>query len=99
MEALDEASGDDQATGFAAGFVAGHFEDGIDGFLLGAGDEGAGIDDNDIGGIGVGSEFGSGLGEHTHHDLAIDEVFGATEAHESYLGRGRQERSRGCGFL
>jgi len=75
--ALDEAAGDDEFAGGAGGFVAGHFQDGVDGLLLGGVDEGAGVDDEDFGVFGAGGEAGSGAVEQAHHDLGVDEVFGA----------------------
>ena len=56
--------------------MAGHFEDGVDRFLLSRADKRAGIYDDDVGIFGVWREFGSRLGEHAHHDLAVDEVLG-----------------------
>ena len=63
--------------GRAGGLVAGHFEDGVDGFLLGGVDEAAGVDDEDFGLFGVGGEARAGAVEQAHHDLGVDEVFGA----------------------
>jgi hypothetical protein len=57
--------------------VAGHFEDGVYGFLLGVVNEAAGVDNEDIGFIGMGGETGAGTVEQAHHDLGVDEVFGA----------------------
>ena len=37
---------------------------------------------------GVGSEFGTGLRQHAHHHLGVDEVLRAAEADKAYLGRG-----------
>ena len=84
---LDEAAGDDDALGFAAVLllVPDHLEDGVDGLLLGGVDEGAGVDDDDLGIFGVRGEFGSVVVEETHHDLGIDEVFRAAEGDEAYL--------------
>src|SRR6266404_4585617 len=96
---LDQATGNDQSLRLAARFVAGHFEDRIDGFLLRAADEPAGIYDDDVGVLGVGSKFGASLGQHAHHYLAVDEVLGAAEAHKTHLGRGCRPRSRGYAFL
>ena len=54
-----------------------HFEDGVDGLLLGGIDEGAGVDDEDFGVFrGVG-EARAGAVEQAHHDFRVDEVFGA----------------------
>ena len=88
VKTFHQAPGDDQSFCFAAGLVAGHFEDRVDRFLLGAGDKRAGVHDDDVGVLRVGSEFGPGLRQHAHHHLAIDEVLGAAEAHKAYLGRG-----------
>ena len=63
-----------------------HLEDGVDGLLLGGVDEGAGVDDDDLGVFGSGGEFGSVVVEEAHHDLGVDEVFGAAEGDEAYLG-------------
>ena len=90
--ALDEAAGDDELAGAALGFVAGHFEDGVDRLLLGGVDEGAGVDDEDLGLFGTGGEARAGAVEQAHHDLGIDEVFGAAEGDEAHgrsRGRGR----------
>ena len=54
-----------------------HFEDGVDGLLLGGIDEGAGVDDEDIGLVDMGGEARAGAIEQAHHDLGVDEVFGA----------------------
>ena len=81
--ALDEASGDDELLGFAMRLMAGHLEDGVDRFLLGRVDEGAGVDDQDVGGFGVAGDARAGVVEQAHHDFAVDEVFGAAEADES----------------
>jgi len=75
--ALDEAAGDDELFGRAGGFEAGHFEDGVDGFLLGGVNEGAGVDDEDVGFFGMSGEASAGAVEQAHHDLGVDEVFGA----------------------
>ncbi len=88
--ALDEAAGDDDAACFAAVLllVLDHLEDGVDGLLLGGVDEAAGIDDDDLGVFGAGGELGSVAMEQAHHDLGVDEVFGAAEGDEAYLGAG-----------
>ncbi len=86
--ALDEAAGYDDALGFAAVLllVLDHLEDGVDGLLLGGVDEAAGVDDDDLGVFGAGGELGSVVVEQAHHDLGVDEVFGAAEGDETYLG-------------
>ena len=72
----------------AVRFCADHLEDGVDGLLLGGVDEGAGVDDEDFGVFGVGGEARAGAVEQAHHDLGVDEVFGAAERNKAH-GRGR----------
>ena len=86
-EALDQASGDDEFFRLASGLVRGHFEDGVDRFLLRAFDERAGVDDDHVGVFGAAGEFGSGAGEQAHHDFAVDQVLGAAQADEAHLLR------------
>ena len=81
--ALDQASGDDQLLRFSMGLVASHLEDGVDRFLFGRVDEGAGIDDQHVGSGGIVGDARAGVVEQAHHDFAVDEVLGATEADES----------------
>ncbi len=80
---LDQASGNDEFPGFAVGLEAGHLEDGVDGFLFGGVDEGAGIHDEHVGGLGIADDAGAGVIEEAHHNFAIDEILGAAEADES----------------
>ena len=89
--ALNEAAGDDEALGAAAvgDLVLNHLEDGVDGFLLGGVDEGAGVDDEDVGVFGAGGKLGASAMEQAHHDLGINEVLGAAERDEAYRGSGR----------
>ena len=75
--ALDQASGDDQLFRFAGRFVARHFEDGVDGLLLGGVDKAAGVDDQDFGVFWTRGEARAGAVEQAHHHLGVDEVFGA----------------------
>ena len=63
--------------------MAGHFEDGIDRFLLGRVDEGAGVDDQHVGGLRVADDARARVVEEAHHDFAVDEILGAAEADES----------------
>jgi len=83
--ALDEAAGDDELFGVAFGFEAGHLEDGVDGFLLGGVDEGAGVYDEDLGLFGAGGQARAAAVEEAHHDLGFDQVFGAAEADKADL--------------
>ncbi len=63
-------------------------EDGVDGFLLRGVDEGAGIDDEDIGFVGIGGDVHAAAGGVAEHDLGIDEVLGAAEGdHADLHGR------------
>lgn len=99
-EALDQASGDDEFFRLAGSFMTGHFEDGINRFLLGAVDKRAGVDDDDIGVLGAAGEFSSRASQQTHHDFAIDQVFGATQADEAhFLGSCRMRLVRRFGEL
>ena len=72
--------------------MTGHLQDGVDRFLLGRVDEGAGVDDQHVGGFGIAGDARAGMVEQAHHDFAVDEVFGAAEADESdaqgFVGRG-----------
>ena len=92
--ALDQASGDDEALGFAAIFalVPGHLEDGVDGLLLGGVDEAAGVDDEDLGVLGAGSELAAGAVKQAHHDFGVDQVLGAAEGDEADLWAGESSR-------
>ena len=74
------------------GLVPHHFEDGIDGLLLGGVDERAGVDDDDVGVFGAGGDFSPVGGEHAHHDLGVHEVLGTTEADKADA---RTRRGRG----
>ena len=51
--ALHQASGHHQFLGGAEFLVLGHFQNGVDGFLLGGFDEGASIDDDDVSLVGA----------------------------------------------
>jgi hypothetical protein len=43
----------------------------------------------------LGGELGAVVVEEAHHDLGVDEVFGAAERDEAYLGTGLGGRSGG----
>ena len=75
--ALHQAAGDDELFGRAGGLVARHLENGVDRLLLGGVDEAAGVDDEDFGLFGMGGQARAGAVEQAHHDLGVDEVFGA----------------------
>ena len=83
--AFDKATRDNQALGAAGFLVLGHFEDGVDGFLLGRIDKAAGIDHDNVGIRRMRRKLMAAGGELAHHDLSIDEVFGASETYETYF--------------
>ena len=60
-----------------------HFEDVADRLLLGRVDERAGVDDDHVGLFGLGNHHHARLMQMAHHDLAIDEIFGASEGDEA----------------
>ena len=64
--------------------------------LLGGVDEGAGVDDQDVGVGGVGCNLGAGEVEQAHHDFRVDEVFGAAEGDEADLDRRFGGDWKGC---
>ena len=82
---FDEAAGYDEALGAAGVFELGHFEDGVDGFLLGGVDERAGIDDDDVGVLRMSGEFVPIEDEISHHDFGVDEILGAAETNKTYF--------------
>jgi hypothetical protein len=86
--ALDEAASDDEFSGCAVGLETRHFKDRVDGFLLCLVDEGAGVDDEDVGGFVVGRDLGASAVEEAHHDFAVDEVLGTAEGDESHARAG-----------
>ncbi len=77
--ALHQAARHDQLLRLAGLLVRGHFENRVDRFLLGRVDETAGVDDEHVGLVRVGGELMPARGELAHHDLAIDQVFGASK--------------------
>ncbi len=56
-ETLHQAARDHQLPGAAVGLVLGHLQDGVDRFLLGAGDERAGVDHDHVGVFGAGDQL------------------------------------------
>src|SRR5271157_2592544 len=71
---LDEAAGDDELLSSSSQLVAGHFENGVDGLLLGGVNEAAGVDDEDFGLFRMSGQPHAGAVEQAHHHLGIDEV-------------------------
>src|SRR5208283_185076 len=97
-KAFYQAAGYNQALGLAGGLVTRHFKDGIDRFLLGAGDKGTGVDDDHVGIFGRWSQLSPGLRQNAHHDLAIDEVLGAAQAYKADFEGSRRRASSGDRF-
>jgi hypothetical protein len=83
--ALDQATSNHEATGFASFLIFGHLKDGVDGFLLCGIDEAAGVDYDDVGVGGFGRKLVTVLDELAHHDLSVDEVFRAAETYKTDL--------------
>ena len=73
----------DQAAAAAALLVLGHVEDGRDRLLLGRLDEGAGVDDQDIGLGRIGRELDAVLLEDAEHDLCVNEILGTAKTDET----------------
>ena len=76
---LGEAAGDDEGAARAALLQFGQLEDRVDRLLAGAIDEGARVDDDALGVLGVLGERKSGLGQHAEHELGIDLILRAAE--------------------
>jgi hypothetical protein len=93
--ALHQAAGHDQFFRHAEFLVFSHFQNCVDRFLLRRRDEAAGVDDEHFGLFRARREFVPLARENTHHDLAIHEVFRASQADES--GFRHEGRPRNCG--
>jgi hypothetical protein len=65
--------------------VLGHLEDGVDGLLLGAIDERARIDDEDVRIRRLWCHLVTSVASDAQHDLAIDKVLRATEGEKANL--------------
>ena len=91
---MGHAACDDEALIRAAAMeatIAVGFENSGDAFGFGRVDEGAGIDDEDVGFGGVGGEFHAGGAKMAEHDFGIDEIFCATEGDQTdFSGHGRR---------
>ena len=68
--------------------VLGHFQNRVDRFFLRGFNEAARIHDQDFGILRARRQFVAIARQQAHHDLAIDEVFGASERDKSNLGCG-----------
>jgi hypothetical protein len=80
---LGKAAGDDDFLDMALLFSFDGVIDGVEGFCFGGCDEAAGIDDNDIGVIGVLGYTEAGLGYEGEHSFAINHIFWAAEGDEA----------------
>ena len=77
--ALGHAAGDDELAAGGLLLELGHLEDRVDGFLLGAIDERAGVHHQHVGLRRVGGDLVPILLGHAEHDLGIDEILGAPQ--------------------
>ena len=89
--AFDQAARDDQPTRAARAFVLSGFENCVDRFLLGRFDEAACVYNQRLGLFRSLCEFVPASLQEAHHDLAIHEVLGASEADEADLHDDRTE--------
>ena len=80
--ALGQAAGDDDGPDPALLLEVEHLADDAERLLPGRLDEAAGVDDDDVGPVGVGDERVAVLGELAEHALGIDEVLRTAEADE-----------------
>ena len=80
--AFGETAGDDDGAEPALLLEREHLADDAERLLAGRFDEAAGVDDDDIGAVGVGREGVAVLRQLAEHALAIDEVLRAAEADE-----------------
>ena len=97
-KALRHAPGDDQFLMRlfpAQPAVLMGFKDRADGFLLCRVDEGAGIDDQHIGCIRIGSDLHAALENAAQHHLRVGEIFGAAEADKADFDRSGGDRFQG----
>ena len=77
--ALRQAAGDDQPLARPRLLVAGHLQDRVDRLLLRLADEAAGVDDDDVGGLGRGDQAVARVGGVAEHDLGVDAVLRTAE--------------------
>ena len=83
--ALGETAGHDEGARLPSLLQLGELEDGIDRFLARPVDEGAGVDDQALGALGLLGDLVAGAGEHPQHQLGVDLVLGTTEGREMDL--------------
>ena len=80
---LCQAAGDDDFLHFALLFLFDGVLYDVEGFRFGGCDEAAGIDDDDIGIIGVLCYTEAGLGDEGEHPFAVHHIFGTAEGDEA----------------
>ena len=89
LKALGEAAGDEDLLLLTGGVCLSGVDgvdDGGDGLVLGDVDEGAGVDDEDVGEVRFRGHDHAFLLEVADHDFGIDEILGAAEGDETDLG-------------
>ena len=91
--ALREAAGHDEPPSGPRRLHGGEVEDRVDRLLLGGPDEGAGVDDEHVGGVGVEHHLVAAARQHAEHDLAVHLVLRTAEGHEVHAAR-RHRQSR-----
>ena len=95
---LGQAAGDDDGADLALLLQVEHLADDAERLLPGRLDEAAGVDDDDVGPVGVGDEGVAVLGQLAEHALGIDGVLRAAEGDESVgalAGGGHEAADRG----
>ena len=83
--ALRQTAGDHQPLAAPRLLVLGHLENGVDRLLLGLADEAAGVDDDDLGGLGRRDQLVSRIGRVSEHDLGVDAIFRAAKGDEVHV--------------
>src|SRR3989441_1983238 len=83
--ALSEAARDDERAAAPRLLEPRQLEDRVHRLLARTVDEGARVDDEALGLLGLGREGEAGLGEHAEHQLGVDLVLGAAEGREMDL--------------
>ncbi|MDQ5988631.1 MAG: hypothetical protein CSYNP_04392 [Syntrophus sp. SKADARSKE-3] len=78
--ALGQTARYDQAGARAMLFPCGQAKDFLDGFLLGRGDKGTGVHNDDIGIIGPCRQRDPSLGKEPAHNFGVDEIFRTAKA-------------------
>ena len=97
---LGQAAGDDDGADAALLLEVEHLADDAERLLPGRLDEAAGVDDDDVGPVGVGREGVAVLGQLAEHPLGIDGVLRAAEGNEgvsAFRGGGHQRCLPGSG--